>query len=265
MPRTLTRRSFLAGACGAAMSLAGSRLTSLAVSIPHDSTAYSQERLVVVFLRGGWDALNVVPPIGGADRGYYQQERPNLQIPTSGTGAALNLNGQFGLHPAMAPLHALYQAGKLAIIHAAGLTSDTRSHFDAMQFMELGTPGVKTTTTGWLTRHLQSAPNLPPTIVLPALSSGGITGDVAAGHDRCGVHERSLGLPVVRPLAIRGTAARRLARSVQRRDLAGRRGHRDARHGGPDREHQPRDLHAGKRRGVPRRVAGQSTCRPSPN
>ena len=128
---------------------------------------------MVVFLRGGWDALNVVPPIAGSDRGAYESARSELKVPVSGQGAALNLNSQFGFHPAMAPLYDLYQNGSLAVVHAVGITSDTRSHFDAMQFIELGTPGNKNTSTGWLTRHLETAPLLPGTILLPALSAGG--------------------------------------------------------------------------------------------
>jgi uncharacterized protein (DUF1501 family) len=173
MSKSISRRDFLVGCSSAIAALSGSRLTHLAFSDPNAPGSYNDEILIVIFLRGGWDALNVVPPIGGPDRGYYESARAALSVPVSGPGAALNLDGQFGLHPAMAPLHSLYQAHKLAIVHAAGLTSDTRSHFDAMQFMELGTPGVKTTGTGWITRHLQSAPNLPPTILLPALSAGG--------------------------------------------------------------------------------------------
>lgn len=173
MPKKLSRRGFLMGCSTAIAAMAGSRITHLAFAQEGSSAAYNEDILVVVFLRGGWDALNVLPPLGGNDRGIYQASRPNLQVPTSGQNALINLNGQFGLHPAMAPLHSLYQAQKLAFIHACGLTSDTRSHFDAMQFMELGTPNVKTTTTGWLTRHLQTAPNLPPNILFPALSAGG--------------------------------------------------------------------------------------------
>jgi uncharacterized protein (DUF1501 family) len=160
------------GCSGAIAAMAGARLTSLAFADPRAPGAYNEEILVVVFLRGGWDSLNVVPPIAGPDRGYYETARPDLKVPASGPGAALPLNGLLGLHPSMAPLYSLYQAQKLAVVHAAGLTSDTRSHFDAMQYMELGTPGVKTTGSGWITRHLQSAPDLPPTILLPALSAG---------------------------------------------------------------------------------------------
>ena len=164
----VTRRKFLMGCSAAIAAMAGARLTHLAFADPAAS-GYNEEVLVAVFLRGGWDALNVVPPIAGADRGYYEAARGNIQVPVN---TALRLSPQFGLHSALAPLFNLYQAGHLAVVHAVGLTEDTRSHFDAMQYMELGTPGVKTTPSGWITRHLQSAPNLPPTIFLPALSAG---------------------------------------------------------------------------------------------
>ncbi|MCI0521811.1 MAG: DUF1501 domain-containing protein [Chloroflexi bacterium] len=169
---TLSRRQFLVGCSSAIAALAGARLTRLAFAHPAAAGAADQQILVFVFLRGGWDALNVVPPISGADRGYYEAARVELQVPDGGADSALPLDARFGLHPAMAPLHDLYQANKLAVVHAVGLHSDTRSHFDAMQYIELGSPGVKTTTSGWLTRHLLSAPTLPSTILMPALSTG---------------------------------------------------------------------------------------------
>jgi uncharacterized protein (DUF1501 family) len=169
---TLSRRDFLVGCSAAIAALAGSRLTHLSFAGQSESGDFNEEILIVIFLRGGVDGLNVVPPIAGPDRGIYETKRPYLNIPVTGPDAALALNSQFGFHPAMAPAYNLYQAGKLAVVQAAGLTNDTRSHFDAMQYMELGTPGVKTTTTGWITRHLQSAPNLPASILLPALSVG---------------------------------------------------------------------------------------------
>jgi len=171
-PKKLSRRQFLVGCSSAIAAMAGARLTQVAFANPSAPGAYNNDILVVVFLRGGWDALNVVPPVAGADRGQYEASRTELQVPDSGQGAALPLDGQFGLHPAMAPLHSLYTNGSLAVVHAVGLTSDTRSHFDAMQYIELGTPGEKSSTTGWITRHLESAPNLPPTILMPALSAG---------------------------------------------------------------------------------------------
>ncbi len=173
MPTTqLTRRQFMMGCSAAIAAMAGARITQVAFADPLAPGAYNDETLVVVFLRGAWDALNVVPPIAGADRGYYETARTSLKVPTSGTGAALPLNAQFGLHPSMTPLLNFYQAGKLAIVHACGLNYDTRSHFDAQNFIELGTPGQKNTPNGWITRHLQSATNLPTGIVLPALSAG---------------------------------------------------------------------------------------------
>ena len=107
--------------------------------------------------------------------------RPMLKIPTSGEHALLPLDDRFGLHPFAAPLYELYQDGKLAIIHAAGLTSDTRSHFDAMAYMELGTPDQKVTSTGWLTRHLLTAGDLPSEIILPVLAAGGTQPDSLLG------------------------------------------------------------------------------------
>ncbi len=152
--------------------MAGARLSYVAFGAPEAEP--NQDTLVIVFLRGGMDGLSVVAPIAGSDRGHYEASREDIALPISGDNAALALNAQFGLHGAASPLYDLYQAGHLAIVHAAGLTSDTRSHFDAMQYMELGTPGSKSVTSGWLTRHLQSSPSLPDTIIMPALATGNL-------------------------------------------------------------------------------------------
>lgn len=161
----LTRRQFLQGCSYAIAALAGARLTNLAYAAPNDPA----DTLVVVFLRGGWDALNVVPPLIGDDRGWYEQARPSVKVPER---ALINLNDRFGLHPALAPLHELYQDGKMGLVHAVGLNYDTRSHFDAMEFIELGTPGSKAATSGWITRHLQTAPGsssgLLPAVAAPS-------------------------------------------------------------------------------------------------
>lgn len=162
-----TRRNFLVGCSAAIAALAGSRITNMAFSIGEDYP----ETIVVLFLRGGWDALNVVPPVvAGTDRGFYEASRPTLKLATSGTNATYNLDGFFGLHPSMGPLVNLFQAQRLAVVHAAGLTYDTRSHFDAMQYMETATLGSKNGT-GWLTRYLETL-TFPAGAVLPALSSG---------------------------------------------------------------------------------------------
>ena len=164
-----TRRGFITGCSAAIAALAGSRFNTVAFGAPGSA---NDEILIHVFLRGGMDGLNLVPPIDGVDRGFYEAARPDLRIPTSGPDAALSLNAQFGLHPAAAALLPLYQDGRLAIVHAVGHNIANRSHFDAMQFLELGTPGSKSATTGWLTRHLQSATNLPGEIIMPSLAVG---------------------------------------------------------------------------------------------
>ncbi len=164
-----TRRSFLKGCTAAVAGVASTRVTNLAFAAPGDP---NDELLVVVFLRGGMDGLNVVMPRSGADRGYYEAARPDLKVPASGAGSALPLNGVFGLHPAAAPLHSLYQDGKLVVVLAAGLDEANRSHFDAQEFMERGTPGDRTTSTGWLARHFASTQNLPDEIIMPSLSVG---------------------------------------------------------------------------------------------
>ncbi len=164
-----TRRGFMVG-CSAAIAgwMGGVHFTAFG----SPEAEPDQEILIVVFLRGGMDGINVVPPIAGPDRSAYESKRPNLNVPVSGTGAALPLDTRFGLHPGAEPLLGLYQSKKLAIVHAAGLTSDTRSHFDAMEFIELGTPGSKSANSGWLTRHLQTAGNLPPKVIMPAVAVG---------------------------------------------------------------------------------------------
>lgn len=166
-----SRRGFLVG-CSAAIATWASGLSFTAFGSA--GTEPNQEILVVVFLRGGVDGLNIVLPIAGEDRAHYEARRPRLAVPVTGANAALPLDERLGLHPGATALYGLYQDQKLAIVHAAGLTSDTRSHFDAMQFMELGTPDSKSSTTGWLTRHLRSASNLPPSLIVPALAVGNL-------------------------------------------------------------------------------------------
>jgi uncharacterized protein (DUF1501 family) len=114
--------------------------------------------LVAIFQRGAADGLNIVIPFGDPD---YARARPRIAIaPPSREGAerALDLDGFFGLHPSLAPLQPLFARGELAWVHAVGSPDATRSHFDAQDFMEAGTPGVKSTADGWLNRCLQHAP-----------------------------------------------------------------------------------------------------------
>ena len=109
--------------------------------------------LVVVFQRGAMDGLNAVVPY--SDDRYYEF-RPTLAIPRPATGdeGVLDLDGQFGFHPALAPLKHFWDERSLAVIHAAGSPDATRSHFDAQDFMESATPGDKGTRDGWLSRYL---------------------------------------------------------------------------------------------------------------
>jgi uncharacterized protein (DUF1501 family) len=109
--------------------------------------------MVVVFQRGAMDGLNAVIPF--KDPAYYSL-RPSIAIaePASGEERAIDLDGFYGLHPALAPLKSIYDKGHLAIVHAAGSPDNTRSHFDAQDYMEIGTPGIKSTPDGWLNRCL---------------------------------------------------------------------------------------------------------------
>jgi uncharacterized protein (DUF1501 family) len=116
------------------------------------------KRLVVIFQRGAADGLNIVIPY--SEPQYYAM-RPSINIPRK---AVLDLDGHFGLHPSLAPFQPLWQQGHLAIVHAAGSPDTTRSHFDAQDFMETGTPCVKITEDGWLNRSLHNMPmNVPAT------------------------------------------------------------------------------------------------------
>ena len=108
------------------------------------------KRLVVIFQRGAADGLNIVVPY--RESNYYSM-RPTIAIPQK---QVLDLDGFFGLHPAMASFQPLFAQGRLAIVHATGSPDGTRSHFDAQDYMESGTPGLKSTRDGWLNRALQS-------------------------------------------------------------------------------------------------------------
>ena len=158
-------------------------------------TAGRRKTLVVLFQRGAADGLNIVVP--HAERQYYKL-RPSIAIPRPKRGAsetALDLDGFFAFHPALAPLKRLYDDKMLAVINAAGSPDSTRSHFDAQDFMESGTPGVKRTSDGWLNRYLQTSavrhassfravsvtPQIPrilsgtaPALAIPQLSNFGI-------------------------------------------------------------------------------------------
>ncbi|MES2390128.1 MAG: DUF1501 domain-containing protein, partial [Acidobacteriota bacterium] len=153
LPRrnAVTRRGFMRGG---ALALVGTSVIpsflTRSIYAEVERAAASKKKLVVIFQRGACDGLNVVVP--HAEKNYYAM-RPNIAIKQN---EVIDLNGFFGLHPAMAPFKPLYDQGHLAIVHAAGSPDTTRSHFDAQDYMESGTPGIKSTADGWLNRALQA-------------------------------------------------------------------------------------------------------------
>src|ERR1700683_1521020 len=122
-----------------------------------DAPSPRKKVLVAIFQRGAVDGLNVVVPHG--EKRYYEM-RPPIAIPRpNGTpDTAIDLDGMFGLHPSLSALKPIYDAGQLAVIEAVGSPDTTRSHFDAQDYMESGTPGTKATDDGWLNRTLQRSP-----------------------------------------------------------------------------------------------------------
>src|SRR5438132_10900341 len=113
------------------------------------STTLNRPILVCLFQRGAVDGLNMIVPHG--DPSYYR-ERPRIAVPRADV---LDLDGYFGLHPRLAALKPLWDDKSLAAIPAIGSPDSSRSHFDAQDYMESGTPGVKTTPGGWLNRFCQ--------------------------------------------------------------------------------------------------------------
>jgi len=126
------------------------------VVLGNSLTGEKRKTLIAIFQRGAVDGLNMVVPFGESN---YYSLRPSIAIPKPQSGnadAAINLDGFFGLHPSMSPFKSLWDSKRLAIVHAVGSPDNTRSHFDAQDYMESATPGVKSTSDGWLNRYLQS-------------------------------------------------------------------------------------------------------------
>ncbi len=136
------------------------------------------KRLVVIFQRGAADGLNIVVPHG--ERAYYAM-RPSINIPRQDV---LDLDGFFGLHPSMASLLPIWKQRQLAIVHAAGSPDPTRSHFDAQDFMESGTPGLKATADGWLNRALHALPAAVDKSAFRAIALGPALPRILTGAER---------------------------------------------------------------------------------
>jgi uncharacterized protein (DUF1501 family) len=150
----ISRRVFLKDGAFALVSLgfAPSFLTRTAFA---QGRSARSKQLIAIFQRGAVDGLNVVVPFGEGD---YYQARPSIAIarPGSGENAVIDLDGFFGFNPRLQPLKRLWDTRQLAIVHACGSPDATRSHFDAQDYMETGTPGIKSTADGWLNRYLQT-------------------------------------------------------------------------------------------------------------
>jgi len=173
---SITRRVFL---CNSALAVVGtaavpSFLTRAAWAAEN---SLSNKRLVVIFQRGAADGLNIVVPHGEA--AYYSM-RPSINIPRS---SVIDLDGFFGLHPSMSAFQPLWKQQHLAIVHAAGSPDPTRSHFDAQDFMESGTPGLKATDDGWLNRALHSLPDSKDASAFRAIALGPSLPRILSGHE----------------------------------------------------------------------------------
>jgi uncharacterized protein (DUF1501 family) len=142
----LSRRSFLKGAAAVGV-MAGFASETLATRLAFASSPYDGDVLVVLSLRGGFDGLNAIVPAADPN---YATWRPNVGIPQ---GTLLQLDGMFGMHPAMAPLKPLWDAGTFGVVHAVGQEQPNRSHFSAMEELERAAPG-SSMRTGWLDRVL---------------------------------------------------------------------------------------------------------------
>ncbi len=150
----ISRRIFVKNGAFALVSL-GFAPSFLARTAQAAATTARAKRLIAIFQRGAVDGLSLVVPFG--DAGYYAA-RPSIAVarPTDADNGAVDLDGFFGLHPRLRPLASLWTSRQLAIVHACGSPDSTRSHFDAQDFMETATPGVKSTGDGWLNRYLRA-------------------------------------------------------------------------------------------------------------
>jgi uncharacterized protein (DUF1501 family) len=148
-----SRRLFLKGSALAMAGLGAAPAWLSRAVYAAETPARRKKVLVAVFQRGAADGLNIVVPYG--DQRYYQM-RPSIAIPKpdGGPESAVDLDGHFGLHPSLAALKPVFDSKQLAIVEAVGSPDPTRSHFDAQDYMESGTPGLKATVDGWLNRAM---------------------------------------------------------------------------------------------------------------
>jgi uncharacterized protein (DUF1501 family) len=178
--KLLTRRGALGRglAAGAAGTLAGLVGEGLSTRLAFAAGGYTGDTLVVLSLRGGFDGLSAVAPIGDPD---YARARPTIALPKSQVIAG---DGTFGLHPALAPLLGMWTGGNLAAVQAVGRPVPSRSHFAAMEEMERAAAGTALRT-GWLDRMLGTSGATGPLAgvsmgsAMPARLLGGAFSDVS--------------------------------------------------------------------------------------
>ncbi len=169
----MKRRDFLQAG------LASTGITLVAQGGSHRSIAATQnpKRLIVIFLRGAVDGLNIVVPYRETD---YYESRPTIALaPPGKPNGLLDLDGQFGLNPALASILPLWQQGNLAFIHSAGSPEASRSHFEAQDTMERGTPDGKRVQSGWMNRLLSSLSSNHP---IQAINVGNVTPKILSGR-----------------------------------------------------------------------------------
>ncbi|HZU33349.1 MAG TPA: DUF1501 domain-containing protein [Candidatus Angelobacter sp.] len=195
---SITRRVFLKNG---ALAIVGTSMVPSFVTravYAAETAAPGKKRLIVLFQRGAADGLNIVVPHG--EQAYYGL-RPSIAIPRQ---SVLDLDGFFGLHPSMTAFKPLWEQKHLAIVHAAGSPDNTRSHFDAQDYMESGTPGIKSTEDGWLNRAIagvkepDASPfravamggSLPRTLAgpVPAIAMADIRGFAVGGRGGAGAN-----------------------------------------------------------------------------
>jgi len=159
---SLSRRIFLRNSALAMVGVGAAPLWLQRAALAKDAPGRRNKVLVAIFQRGAADGLNIVIPHG--EQRYYDLRptisvpRPNAAVPAD---SAIDLDGFFGLHPSLASLKPLWDRQELAIVHATGSPDPTRSHFDAQDYMESGTPGLKATPDGWLNRALPPVTGKP--------------------------------------------------------------------------------------------------------
>lgn len=222
--RNWSRRDVLRTAAISAAALAAAPSWLPRVAFAQDYRSGPRDVIVQVFLRGGADGLTIVPP--WSDPLYYSNRptlavpRPdNLSVPLSHRTIALNNSGpvQFGLNPALAPLVPAYADGNLLVLHAVGLNDSTRSHFDAMRYMEVGRNDDPLLRTGWLGRHIGSVSPVSETAPLRALAlSSGVQQTLAGGP-------RTLAFADPARATIGGSSATQLTRRARLYDMYSRR------------------------------------------